>query len=106
MSVTEARRVIREADLRKTPEARRLQAAEKAYREAVQKAERLRLARNEMVAQATARGLTRQDVAALTGLGHQRVGQIVKQEEARAAGTAEPQTTTRGDTPHAAADAA
>ncbi|MGD0386302.1 MAG: hypothetical protein ABSB73_09215 [Solirubrobacteraceae bacterium] len=55
------------ADLRK---------AEAAYRQASEKAERLRAIRNETVASALAEGMTHRQVADVTGLSRARIGQL------------------------------
>jgi DNA-binding NarL/FixJ family response regulator len=55
------------ADLRK---------AEAAYRQASEKAERLRAIRNQVVASALAEGMTHRQIADATGLSRARIGQL------------------------------
>ena len=54
-----------------------LRRAERAYRAASERAEQLRLARNEAVRRAVDGGMRKADVARELGLGRSRVGQIL-----------------------------
>jgi len=58
-----------------------LRKAEAAYRAASERAEQLRLARNEAMRRAVADGMRKADVARELGLGRSRVGQILSPKD-------------------------